>query len=115
MLYSIYCGGVLCGVSVSFNMGMCGCVSTFKVSVSFIMCVCRCLFHFVGVSVVVGYNVQECEGDVGIQGVAGLIRKIPDSGGVPCCLVGLCGIGQGVCDVSVVVCLVYVCMSIHSG
>ena len=48
--------------------------------------------------------------DDGIQGDGGLIRKIPDSGGVRCCLVGLCGIGEGVCVVGVVVCLVYVCV-----
>ena len=46
----------------------------------------------------------------GSQGDGGLIRKIPDSGGVRCCLVGLCGIGEGVCVVGVVVCLVYVCV-----
>ena len=46
----------------------------------------------------------------GSQGDGGLIRKIPDRGGVRCCLVGLCGIGEGVCVVGVVVCLVYVCV-----
>ena len=44
----------------------------------------------------------------GSQGDGGLIRKIPDSGGVRCCLVGLCGIGEGVDDLSVVVCVVCV-------
>ena len=37
----------------------------------------------------------------GSQGDGGLIRKIPDSGGVRCCLVGLCGIGEGVDDLCV--------------
>ena len=52
--------------------------------------------------------------DDGIQGDGGLIRKIPDIGGVRCCLVGLCGIGEGVCIVGVVMCLscvrVWVCV-----
>ena len=43
--------------------------------------------------------------DDGIQGDGGLIRKIPDSGGVRCCLVGLNGIGEGVEDL----CVVWVC------
>ena len=32
----------------------------------------------------------------GFQGDGGLIRKIPDRGGVRCCLVGLCGVTSGV-------------------
>ena len=44
----------------------------------------------------------------GFQGDGGLIRKIPDSGGVHCCLVGLCGIGEGVSDLGVVSCVLCV-------
>ena len=44
----------------------------------------------------------------GFQGDGGLIRKIPDSGGVRCCLVGLCGIGEGVSDLGVVSCVLCV-------
>ena len=44
----------------------------------------------------------------GFQGDGGLIRKIPDSGGVHCCLVGLCGIGEGVSDLGVVNCVLCV-------
>ena len=45
---------------------------------------------------------------LGSQGGGGMVRRIPDSGGVRWCLVGLCGIGEGVCDLGVVMCLVCV-------
>ena len=40
----------------------------------------------------------------------GLIRKIPDSGDVRCCLVGLCGIGEGVSDLGVMIYVLCVCV-----
>ena len=42
----------------------------------------------------------------GSHGDGGLIRKIPDRGGVLCCRVGLCGIGEGVSDLGVILWLV---------
>ena len=45
----------------------------------------------------------------GIQGEGGFIRRIPDSGGVRWCLVGLCSIGEGVCVVGLVGWSVCVC------
>ena len=93
----------MCGVGVSFNMSVCVWVSLF--SVSFIVWVFELYFWC-------GYVCPRMRGGVvdGIHGEGGFIRKIPDSGGVRWCLVGLSGIGEGDCVVGLVVCSVGVCV-----